>query len=376
MLSYWEQDIFKPKYDYLIVGAGFSGLWMAYFLKKQKPKAAIAILERGTLPNGASTKNAGFACFGSPSELLENVKEIGWDKTLEMTQKRFEGIQIIQQHFGELIDYNACGASELFTERNIFEENLSQLELLNKNLSAMVLNQNHFYEDTKIISESKFEGFQYAISNAAEASIHSGKLFYNLYKTLVGQDVKFFFGTEVENIDTSHKTATVKTKNLGDFEAQHVCICTNAFSNLFLTAQNIKPGRGQVLITKPIKNLPFNKTFHFDKGYFYFKNVGDRVLFGGGRNLDFEGENTAEFGTTEMIIKQLKQYLSDYILPNTDYEIDHIWSGIMAFNESKTPFSEIIQPNLSASVCMNGMGVALAPYLARELAWGMGKVEK
>ena len=99
MLSYWEQDIFKPKYDYLIVGAGFSGLWMAYFLKKQKPKAAIAILERGTLPNGASTKNAGFACFGSPSELLENVKEIGWDKTLEMTQKRFEGIQIIQQHF-------------------------------------------------------------------------------------------------------------------------------------------------------------------------------------------------------------------------------------------------------------------------------------
>jgi glycine/D-amino acid oxidase-like deaminating enzyme len=376
MLSYWEQDIFKPKYDYLIVGAGFSGLWMAYFLKKQKPKAAIAILERGTLPNGASTKNAGFACFGSPSELLENVKEIGWDKTLEMTQKRFEGIQIIQQHFGELIDYNACGASELFTERNIFEENLSQLELLNKNLSAMVLNQNHFYEDTKIISESKFKGFQYAISNAAEASIHSGKLFYNLYKTLVGQDVKFFFGTEVENIDTSHKTATVKTKNLGDFEAQHVCICTNAFSNLFLTAQNIKPGRGQVLITKPIKNLPFNKTFHFDKGYFYFKNVGDRVLFGGGRNLDFEGENTAEFGTTEMIIKKLKQHLSDYILPNTDYEIDHIWSGIMAFNESKTPFSEIIQPNLSASVCMNGMGVALAPYLARELVGEMGKVEK
>ncbi len=366
--SFWEQDIFKPKYDFIIVGAGFSGLWMAYFLKKQKPEAAIAILERGTLPNGASTKNAGFACFGSPSELLENVKEIGWNKTQEMTQKRFEGIQIIQQHFGDVIDYNPCGASELFTVRSIFEENLSQLEVLNKNLAAMVKNQNHFYEDAQIISESKFEGFQYAISNSAEASIHSGKLFYNLYKTLVGQDVKFLFGTEVENIDTSHKTAIIKTKNLGDFEAQHVCICTNAFSNLFLPAQDIKPGRGQVLITKPIKNLPFNKTFHFDKGYFYFKNVGERVLFGGGRNLNFECENTAEFGTTEMIISQLKQYLSDYILPNTQYEIDQIWSGIMAFNESKTPFSEIIKSNLSSSVAMNGMGVALAPYLSKELA--------
>jgi gamma-glutamylputrescine oxidase len=367
MLSYWEKDIFTPKYDYIIVGAGFSGLWMAYFLKKQNSEATIAVIERGTLPSGASTKNAGFACFGSPSELLENVKEIGWDKTLEMTQKRFEGIQIIKQNFGEVIDYNPCGASELFTEKNIFDENLGQLEILNLNLMAIVNNQNHFYEDIKIISESKFDGFQYAISNDAEASIHSGKLFYNLYKALVSQDVKFFFGTEVENVDTTNETATIKTKNLGDFEALHVCICTNAFSNLFLPAQKIKPGRGQVLITKPIKNLSFNKTFHFDKGYFYFKNVGNRVLFGGGRNLDFGGENTTEFGTSEMIIKHLKQYLTDYILPKTDFEIDLIWSGIMAFNESQTPFSEIIQPNLSASVCMNGMGVALAPYLAREL---------
>jgi hypothetical protein len=69
-----------------------------------------------------------------------------------------------------------------------------------------------------------------------------------------------------------------------------------------------------------------------------------------------------------MIISQLKQYLSDYILPNTHYEIDQIWSGIMAFNESKTPFSEIIKSNLSASIAMNGMGVALAPYLSKELA--------
>jgi hypothetical protein len=43
----------------------------------------------------------------------------------------------------------------------------------------------------------------------------------------------------------------------------------------------------------------------------------------------------------------------------------------MAFNETKTPVSKIIQPNLSASVCMNGMGVALAPFLARELVGGM-----
>jgi gamma-glutamylputrescine oxidase len=371
MLSFWEKDIFKPKYDFLIIGSGFSGLWMAFFLKKKHPKAEIAILERGTLPSGASTKNAGFACFGSPSELLENVKEIGWDSTLAMTEKRFEGIQIIKQYFGDVIDYNPCGASELFMEQAIFDENLNQLEILNKNLATIVKNQNHFYHDSKIISKSKFKGFKYAISNDAEAAIHSGKLFNSLYKWLVARDVKFFFGTEVTDIDSENEVAQVMTKNLGTFESRHVCICTNAFSNTFLPEQHIQPGRGQVLITKPIAGLSFDKTFHFEKGYFYFRNVGERILFGGGRNLDFEGETTEHFGDNKLIIKELEKYLKEYILPNQPFEIEQIWSGIMAFNEAKVPFSQIIKPNLSASICMNGMGVALAPFLAKGLVGEM-----
>lgn len=373
MFSYWEQDLFKPKYDYLIIGSGFSGLWMAFFLKKQNPNSNIAIIERGVLPQGASTKNAGFACFGSPSELLENVNEIGWNKTLELTKKRYDGIGIIQKYFGKSIDYNPFGASELYADNHTFENNLLSLEDLNKNLSDIVNQPNHFFVDDEIIKSSKFVNFKYAISNAAEASIHSGKLFYELYKTLVLMDVKFFFGTKVTSIDSQNTTCTVHTENLGEFESKHVCICTNAFSNLFLPKQNIKPGRGQVLITKPIANLPFNRTFHFDKGYYYFRNVGNRVLFGGGRNLDFSGENTEEFGNTNLILKQLNKYLKENILPKTNYEIESIWSGVMAFNETKSPFSEVIQHNLSASVCMNGMGVALAPILAKELANELAK---
>ena len=243
---------------------------------------------------------------------------------------------------------------------------------MNQNLKDIVNTERHFEEDKKIIPNSNFRGFEYAISNAAEASIHSGKLFYALYKKLVSLDVKFFFGTEVEHIDTESALAQIKTKNLGDFQAQHVCICTNAFSNTFLPHQIIKPGRGQVLITKPIENLPFNRTFHFEKGYFYFKNVGNRVLFGGGRNLDFEGETTTAEGTTELIQNQLIKYLKENILPNTNFEIERVWSGVMAFNESHTPISEILKPNLSANVCMNGMGVALAPFLAEELVGRMG----
>lgn len=368
MLSYWEKDLFKPEYDYLIVGSGFAGLWLAYFLKKKKPGANIGILEKGTIPSGASTKNAGFSCFGSPSELLENVKSIGWDTTLNLTESRFQGIQIIKTFFGNVIDYNPCGASELFYDEEKFSEISSHMEELNLNISENVKSYYHFYIDKNIIPNSGFNGFKYAISNNQEASIHSGKLFYSLYKALVSMDVKILFGTEVTSINTDGNIAIVSTSNLGEFRTKHLSINTNAYATDLLPDYDIKPGRGQVLITKPIENLKFDRTFHFDKGYYYFKNVGNRVLLGGGRNLDFEGETTREHGQTDLILDQLKKLLKEDILPNIPFEIEHTWSGIMAFSESKTPISKIIKPNLSANVAMNGMGVALAPTLSKRLA--------
>jgi gamma-glutamylputrescine oxidase len=371
MFSYWEKEIFKPQYDCLIIGSGFAGLWSAFFLKKAFPDFKIAILERGSMPMGASTKNAGFSCFGSPSELLENVRNIGWAKTLETTQKRFEGIKIIKQYFQDTIAYNACGASELFVDSSIFKENAEKLVHLNEKLHAIVGIENHFYIDNQIVEQSNFSGFQHAISNSSEAAIHSGKLFMSLYKTLVAQDVVFLFGTEVESIQTENSTAFVKTKQLGEFLSRHVCVCTNAFANKLLPQAAITPGRGQVLITKPIPHLPFNRTFHFEKGYYYFRNVGSRVLFGGGRNLDFNGETTECFGNSERILAKLNHYLTHYILPGVEYEIDMVWSGIMGFTETGTPISSFLKNNLSVQAGMNGMGVALTPFLARQWAEGM-----
>ncbi len=73
-LSYWERDTFFSNVDIIIIGSGIVGLSAALCLKKRAPKLNIIILERGILPMGASSKNAGFACFGSPGELLEDLK--------------------------------------------------------------------------------------------------------------------------------------------------------------------------------------------------------------------------------------------------------------------------------------------------------------
>ena len=87
-LSYWEIKSWFTHIDYTIVGSGIVGLNCALQLKQKFPKANILVLEKGILPQGASTKNAGFACFGSLSEILDDLKTHSEQEVLELVKKR------------------------------------------------------------------------------------------------------------------------------------------------------------------------------------------------------------------------------------------------------------------------------------------------
>jgi len=67
------------------------------------PKASILILEKGVLPQGASTKNAGFACFGSLSEILGDLQSHTEEEVLTLIEKRWNGLQLLRKN---LIDRN------------------------------------------------------------------------------------------------------------------------------------------------------------------------------------------------------------------------------------------------------------------------------
>ncbi|WP_449435744.1 NAD(P)/FAD-dependent oxidoreductase [Pedobacter steynii] len=145
-------------------------------------------------------------------------------------------------------------------------------------------------------------------------------------------------------------------------------LCTNAFVKDLLPSLDVVPGRGQVIITKPIKDLKVKGTFHYNKGYYYFRNIDGRILLGGGRNLDFKTEETTEFGLTELVQNELKKLLSDVILPDTFYEIEQSWSGIMAFGSAIDPIIKEIKPNIFCAVRCNGMGIAMGTQTGEDAA--------
>ena len=92
-VSYWEENTFLKDIDIAIVGSGIVGVTAALSYKDRFPTKKVVILERGVLPTGASTKNAGFACFGSITELIADYQLYGIDTVLQLLQQRWEGLQ-------------------------------------------------------------------------------------------------------------------------------------------------------------------------------------------------------------------------------------------------------------------------------------------
>lgn len=64
-ISIWEKESFFQQQDVIIIGSGLVGLWSAILLKEKNPSLKVAIVEQGSIPSGASSRNAGFACFGN-----------------------------------------------------------------------------------------------------------------------------------------------------------------------------------------------------------------------------------------------------------------------------------------------------------------------
>jgi glycine/D-amino acid oxidase-like deaminating enzyme len=372
MLSFWESSHFIT-YQYIIVGSGIVGLSTAISLAEKYPHAAIAVLERGIFPTGASTRNAGFACFGSLTELLADSQTVTHQEMLALVQERWQGLAKLRQRLGDdAMQYEGLGGYELITAKEL--PALEKLDEVNQWLFP-IFKQNVFERKDELITTFGFNPaiVKALVYNRFEGQIDTGKMMKALLALAQSKGVTIFTGAEVTawqdnitNIEVSIKDQARQENII--FKAQKLIFCTNAFTPKLIPKINLNAGRGQVFVTKEIAQMPFKGAFHYDEGYFYFRNIGKRILLGGGRNLDFEGETTTELQTTTYIIDSLKELLHQVIAPQIEFEIDQAWAGIMAFGEVKIPIIEFHSPNVIIGVRCGGMGVAIGTNMGEKLA--------
>ncbi len=372
MLSYWEQQSFLH-YNHIVAGAGITGLSAAIEIKTKQPQARVLVLERGLLPTGASSRNAGFACMGSVTELLDDLKTNQENEVVALFAARKTGLGKLRARLGdERIGYQEDGSFELIAPED--ENALEQIDYLNQ-LIHPVAGKNAFSIRSEKIAGFGFNAHavKHLVENNCEGSIHTGKMLRALTDYAIAQGIEIKTGAEVVRFEEENKSVTVivndpfRKQDLR-LQSQTFCICTNAFAKQLLPDENLVPGRGQVLVTTPISNLPFRGIFHMERGYFYFREIDGRVMIGGGRNLFFQEEGTETFALTDGIQNALEEKLRRVILPETAFEIEQRWSGIMAFGENKHPVVRQFSPRVFGAFRMGGMGVALGSEVAVRVA--------
>lgn len=368
-LSHWEWNSFLRDADLLVIGAGLVGLQSALAHHRSHPTARIVIIERGPLPIGASTRNAGFACFGSLSEILADLGRMSEANVLATVARRYQGLARLRDSVPPPeMNWQARGGYEVFAQTQAagYAACVAALPSINAHLERTLgLSEVFRVVPAERAPDLGLQAVHGLIYNAYEAQLDPGELMRHLLRRIAAAGITLLSGTEVTAYTESPDAVSLHTDRGWTLEGRQLLLATNAFTSQ-LHPLDIVPGRNQVLISRPVRDLRLRGTFHYDEGYVYFRDVGDRVLLGGGRNVDIAGETTQDFGRSERVIQYLREFADRHFAFPVTWERE--WSGIIGTGRDKSPLVERLSPRVVCAVRLSGMGVALSARVAEEAA--------
>lgn len=253
-LSYWEKDAFYGPTDVVIAGSGFTGLWTALHLRNKHPELRVTLIERGSLPTGASTRNAGFACFGSVTELMKDVHDSGVEEMLSLVEMRYRGLKRIRKLFSKKeIDFIRSGGYELFTSvsQDRYKELKSQIRWLNHVLGPILKTKTTFSFADEMIHHMGLSGVSHLISNQLEGVLHPAKLCKLLLAKVQEAGVTVLTDMEIIHLVEHSRGVTIETSKGIVVETGKLMICTNGFARQLLPDLDVFPDGGRYYLLLP-----------------------------------------------------------------------------------------------------------------------------
>ena len=212
--SWWEK-CFWEKVDVVVAGAGITGLQVADAIKRRNPGWRVIVLERDPLALGASSRNAGFACFGSLTEFLEDIDRGGEQAALELAEKRYHGLQRLRAKMGDqAIGFQGSGSLEVFTARDREAEAIETLrpeptQGLNMQVTAL------------------------GIRNTHEGVVESNLLLKSLRQRALEAGVELYGGMEITRVEAATDGMEIQAGRHA-IRTRQIVWCTNAWAGKFL----------------------------------------------------------------------------------------------------------------------------------------------
>lgn len=373
--SYWEREGLLGRVDHVVVGAGIVGMSCALALRERLPGATIRVIDRSALGDGGTTRNAGFACFGSPSELFEDLEALGKDAFLELVERRWSGLQRLKQRLGEDgIGFQPTGSWEIFTGL----EGVKSAARVSRCLGALnlllepVLGPDIFRPAPEAARAWLAVD---AVHSPLEGIIDTAKMVRSFWRLLDEAGIERVNGLEVTGFEEgcNGKGVRISTPH-GSLDAGQAWICTNAMATELLDDLGkvllVKPSPNRVLVTEKLSSLPMEGAFHSERGFIYYRTVDGRILIGGGRHWGHDKDWVySSDGKQALSIMVWDNQLIDFISDRLGYKptIEHRWMGWIGVGKKRMPLIGSASDRIHYAVRLGGMGVAIGMEVGESL---------
>lgn len=347
--------------DVLIVGGGYAGLSVAYWLTEMKPDLKVTILERNFCGAGASGRNAGFLTMGSASFYKALTGKWGTEKALSIHNFAAESIELVSQ---EILKSSPEVKYDRTTSMTLFQTEKQFGEWMEPGFDPKKFNFEWVNEDNLPQSlKGKFFG---AFENGPEFRINPVQLLGSIKKNLESKKVQV-----IETSSAFELTPEGVSTEVNNIKAKQVVLAMNGYLPQFHPAFKslITPRRAQMLAVELEENIDCPSLYYDPPERVYWRKTQDKTLvIGGKRLLDNEGE-TGDFEKVSPIIqKGLESYLSEQL--KLKYKVLHRWSGTMAFTDHELPLLQKISAPVETYVLggFSGHGMGLGFRAGKEMA--------
>ncbi|MDQ0728780.1 glycine/D-amino acid oxidase-like deaminating enzyme [Microbacterium sp. W4I20] len=341
---WWEQlggaSVTRPRLpgsvavDVAIVGAGYTGLWTAYYIKKADPSLRIAIIEQRHIGFGASGRNGGWLTNSITGGRHQYVARHGHDAIENFQQAMNDSVdEVIRTLATEGIDADVKKGGEFTVARTRAQE--FRLRVFAEAERRWRTSDLELLEATDAVEKVSVSGTRAAVWHPHSARIHPAKLVSGLARLVETLGVKIYEDTTAMEI-SPRKVVTTE----GTVTADMVIRATEGFTARLKGLRRLwLPMNSSLIVTEPMpsevwEQLRWNEgevVGDFAHVYMYAQRTADDRIAIGGRGVPYRyASRTDVDGQTQgATVQRLSEVLHDMFPVTAAAKIDHVWSGVL-----------------------------------------------
>jgi len=320
--------------DVAIVGAGYTGLWTAYYLAKSDPALRIVVLEAETAGFGASGRNGGWASALFPTSMSKVAESSSREGAVSLLEAMFDTVdEVGRVTAAEGIDCHFRKGGTIALIRTPVQMERARAEI--EDHRSWGFGPEHFSllsadEARARLDATDVLGATYSPHCAA---IHPARLVRGLARAVERLGVTIHEGTRV----TSIEPGVVRTEH-GDVRAPRIVRATEAWtSHLPGHERDIAPVYSLVLATEPLPaelwaqiGLRQGETFNDHRHLIIYgqRTADDRFVFGGrGAPYHLGSRIKPEFDHEPAVFDELWRVLRELFPAVSSRAVTHTWGG-------------------------------------------------